>query len=435
MASDRAGSGSVTIRHALGVAVLLAGCVGGEPPLAFDAARDVTTATAVGIGPMVAFAPSGHRATAWVSAPDGGTDGRLYVAVDDRTPTELRDTLGPIEGRSEAPPKLAFGSDGTLHAIYVVVKDDSAAKQPLEAIRYVRSVDGGTSWSAPVTVSHDGVFGAHSFHALHVMPSGGLVLSWLGGAAGEAGVWVTHSTDHGATWANETLVDGGTTCECCRTALASAPDGTLYLAWRHVYPGNLRDIVVARSDDQGATWSSPRSVHADGWSFDGCPRAGPSILVDAAGHLHVAWWTGKSGAAGVWYARSADRAETFGAPVALGVSETSRPAHVQLAARPGGGLLAVWDDGTTGSPTILLRRTGVDGASFGPAQVLSQPGGSVANPVIAIHGGRVAVAWTELPAAPPATATTPAAKAGHMAHRGIRAIGRGRIVLREATLR
>jgi hypothetical protein len=113
MASDRAGSGSVNIRHALGVAVLLAGCVGGEPPLAFDAARDVTTATAVGIGPMVAFAPSGHRATAWVSAPDGGTAGRLYVAVDDRSPTERRDTRGPIEGRSEAPPKLAFGSDGT----------------------------------------------------------------------------------------------------------------------------------------------------------------------------------------------------------------------------------------------------------------------------------------------------------------------------------
>jgi hypothetical protein len=276
---------------------------------------------------------------------------------------------------------------------------------------------------------HDSVFGAHSFHALHVMPSGGLVLSWLGGAAVRPR-WVTPDR-HGAT-GQQTLVDSGTTCE---VAAASAPDGTLYLAWRHVYPGNLRDIVVARSDDQGATWSSPRRVHADGWSFDGCPRAGPSILVDAAGHLHVAWWTGKSGAAGVWYARSADRVETFGAPVALGVSETSRPAHVQLAARPGGGLLAVWDDGTTGSPTILLRRTGVDGASFGPAQVLSQPGGSVANPVIAIHGGRVAVAWTELPAAPPATATTPAAKAGHMAHRGIRAIGRGRIVLREATLR
>lgn len=438
MGSELPRSGAVRLRHAIGVAGLLVACSGGTPPLAFDAARDVTAATSVGIAPMVTFSPAGRRAAAWVSAPQGGTDGRLYVALDDGPPVELRDSLGPIEGRSESPPKLAFGSDGTLHAIYVVVKDVPEAKQPLEAIRYVRSADGGTTWGAPVTVSHDGVFGAHSFHALHVMPSGNLVLSWLGGAAGEAGVWVTHSTDQGATWATETLVDGGTTCECCRTALASAPDGTLYLAWRHVYPGNLRDIVVARSGDLGATWTAPQRVHADGWSFDGCPRAGPAIQVDAKGQVHVAWWTGKADAAGVWYAKSTDRGATFGAPYALGVGKTSRPAHVQLGLTPDGGLLAVWDDGTASVSRILLRRATAGDTTFGTAQPLSAEGQSVANPVIAIRDGRVAVAWTEPPpAAPPKpeAAAPPGAApaAGHM-HRGIRAIGQGRVVLREARL-
>jgi|CXWL01.1.fsa_nt_gi hypothetical protein len=441
MGSDRSHRGSVRLRHALGVAGLLAGCTGGEPPLAFAAPREVTAATSVGIAPMVTFSPSGRRAAAWVSAPEGGTDGRLYIGLDDDAPIELRDTLGPIEGRSEAPPKLAFGPDGALHAIYVVVMEVPEAKEPLEAIRYIRSRDGGSTWSAPVTVSHDGVFGAHSFHALHVMSSGSLVLSWLGGAAGEAGVWVTHSTDDGATWANETLVDNGTTCECCRTALASGSDGTLYLAWRHVFPGNLRDVVVARSEDLGATWTVPQRVHADGWSFDGCPRAGPAIQVDATGRVHVAWWTGKEGAAGVWYASSTDRGASFGAPFALGVAEHSRPAHVQLGMAPDGGLLAVWDDGTGPGSRILLRRAAAGDTTFGAAQPLSAEGQSVANPVIAIHDGRVAVAWTEPPTAAPAKAeAAPAAAgaatpaAGHMAHRGIRAIGKGRVVLREARL-
>jgi hypothetical protein len=45
----------------------------------------------------------------------------------------------------------------------------------------------------------------------------------------------------------------------------------------------------------------------------------------------VAWWSGKEGAAGAFYARSGDGARTFDAPVALGVGARSRPAHVQLA--------------------------------------------------------------------------------------------------------
>ena len=33
------------------------------------------------------------------------------------------------------------------------------------------------------------------------------------------------------------------------------------MAWRHIYPGSIRDVVVARSDDQGATWGEPVRMH------------------------------------------------------------------------------------------------------------------------------------------------------------------------------
>ena len=36
---------------------------------------------------------------------------------------------------------------------------------------------------------------------------------------------------------------------CCKTALAAGPRGLLVAAWRHVYPGNLRDIAFAVSRD------------------------------------------------------------------------------------------------------------------------------------------------------------------------------------------
>ena len=41
----------------------------------------------------------------------------------------------------------------------------------------------------------------------------------------------------------------GGVCYCCRTALATASDGTIYAAWRHVYPGNVRDIAFSVSRD------------------------------------------------------------------------------------------------------------------------------------------------------------------------------------------
>ena len=40
----------------------------------------------------------------------------------------------------------------------------------------------------------------------------------------------------------------GGVCYCCKTALAASSDAsTIYLAWRHVYPGNFRDIAFTLS--------------------------------------------------------------------------------------------------------------------------------------------------------------------------------------------
>jgi hypothetical protein len=36
-------------------------------------------------------------------------------------------------------------------------------------------------------------------------------------------------------------------CYCCKTALAAGADGSIFAAWRHVYPGNIRDIAFTVS--------------------------------------------------------------------------------------------------------------------------------------------------------------------------------------------
>ncbi len=87
-------------------------------PVKLGDAVTLSSPTAVGTAPMFAVSPSGKQAVAWVSAPDGGTDGRLYVSVAGAPPTEIRDSLGPVEAHGESPPKLAYAPNGELVAVY-----------------------------------------------------------------------------------------------------------------------------------------------------------------------------------------------------------------------------------------------------------------------------------------------------------------------------
>jgi hypothetical protein len=387
----------------------------------------------LGTAPMFAVSSRGDEASAWVSAPDGGSDGRLYVQRAAGKVTELRDSLGPIEPHGESPPKLVWSADGSLDALYVVAKLVPGRRFPASALRFVRSRDGGATFGAPVTVTDDSTFGSHNFHALYAAPDGAVYASWLDGRAGRSTVFMTRSTDGGATWLPNVRVTAGEACPCCRTAMGSGADGALYLAWRRVAPGNVREVVVARSADRGQTWSEPVAVQRDGWVFDGCPHAGPSVQVDGDGRVHVAWWSGKQGAAGVWYARSDDGARTFSPPTPLGVGEFSRPAHVQLALGGQRRVVAAWDDGTLQTPRIVVRTSKDGGATWSGTATLSDSGRAAGFPVVAATKERMAVAWSEQSVESAAAHETHAKMVGpHAMPLGV--VGESRVLVRRGTL-
>ena len=83
----------------------------------------------------------------------------------------------------------------------------------------------------------------------------------------------------------------GGVCYCCKTAIATGSDGSIHAAWRHVYPGNIRDIAFTMSADGGRSFTPPVRVSEDRWVLDGCPENGPAIAVDASRRIHVVWPT------------------------------------------------------------------------------------------------------------------------------------------------
>ena len=385
-------------------AALVAACGGRDDGRGFSPARVVSQETENGATPMFLATPAGDRVVAWVSAPGGGSDGSLHLSVtpagaDSALPTvTVRDPLGAIEAHGEAPPQLAAGGDGSIAVLYAVGKELPGKRFPVTALRFVRSTVHGRSWSEPVTVNDGTEFGSHNFHALTTSPDGSLLATWLDARQGKSGVWMSRSEDGGRTWASNRPVYTDPTCPCCRTSAAVAGDGTMYVAWRAILPGDVRDVVVTRSRDGGATWEAPVRTRADDWIYPGCPHAGPSLKVDAQGVVHVGWWTGKEGEAGVYYARSEDGGRSFTA-LPMDVGERARPAHVQLALSPGGAVYVAWDDGLGEMPRILVRRSRDGGRTFGPSEALSDPDVAASFPVVVVYGDSVAVAWSQSTAA------------------------------------
>lgn len=372
-----------------------AGCGPGEVPM--TPIELASAATATGATPMMLVTSSGDRMLSWVAVDSVSGREALFVEVtrDGATTGDpvvvVRDSLGGINPHGEAPPQLAESSDGAIYVMYTVGKEVPGSRFPRSALRLIRSDDGGRSWSEPVSVNEGERFGSHNFHAVLGGPGGAVHAAWLSSHHGRSMVWLRQSKDGGRTWDAARAIDSAAACPCCRTGLALGPDGSLYVAWRRIFEGEVRDVVVMRSPDGGATWNEPVRPREDGWVFGGCPHAGPSLEIDQAGVVHIAWWTGKPGEAGVYYARSADAGKTFAAtPIAVG--EKAAPAHVQLAVGDFGTVVG-WDDGLSQSPRILLR-TATPGGSFGPEIQLSQ-GGAATYPVFAVLRDTLQVAWSQ----------------------------------------
>src|SRR5438132_630544 len=108
--------------------------------------------------------------------------------------------------------------------------------------------------------------------------SGPLYLLAVYGSPEHTRLGLTVSNDGGATFGKNVQVAAGA-CHCSRPALAFGTEGEVFVAWRTVLLGNIRDVAVAASYDQGETFGPQVRVAQDNWRIDGCPRSGPTLAV------------------------------------------------------------------------------------------------------------------------------------------------------------
>ncbi|MCL6480655.1 MAG: glycoside hydrolase [Firmicutes bacterium] len=374
-------------------------------------------------------APAAHFETQPRSLPVGSTagsvrwpkvgvtaSGTLYLLALESTPAGERlalrishdhgDTFGPpiwvspagasLSAHGENSPALAW-SPTTLYALWEQRRADGFTD-----ILVARSVDFGRSFQQPLSVVRKAQPSFHGFANLAVAPDGDVYVAWLDArdepeGSGTFSVYVSRLSHRGASF-SENIRVAGSACPCCRVALLAAAGGRVWIAWRKVFEGDVRDIVVSASHDGGRTFAPPVRVAADNWRIAGCPHSGPTISAHDQ-RLFVAWMTEAQGRSVVRLAWSDDHGATFQPPLTVS-GDILDANHPTFSRSPDGRLLLSFEGRPDEGPSwqavrpyvVELRPSGQ------PSAPLPVPSGerSAAYPAIAAGtAGRLFVAWTE----------------------------------------
>jgi hypothetical protein len=349
-------------------------------------------------------------AVAWgATLPGRGTD--VYAAVSrdgGRTfgqPVRVNDVEQSASLSLEQPPRVSLVPRADQTPSIVIVW--SAKSKEGTRLLVARSENGGTSFRRSVNVAGSEASGNRGWVSTAVDRAGHVVAVWLdhremaSGHNHSSGSTKTDGAAHAqASKLYFAAVDDassaraltGGVCYCCKTAVATGPDGSVYAAWRHVYPGNIRDIAFAQSRDGGRSFGAPSRVSNDAWMLDGCPENGPSLAVGSDNVVHVLWPTLVSASSpngepslALFHASMRD-GRAFSARERVSTEGTPRHPQLAFTAR---GLAAAWDEEVDGG----ARRVVFVSSLNRNREVLSSA--RAQTPSLAATADAVVIAWTE----------------------------------------
>jgi probable HAF family extracellular repeat protein/cysteine-rich repeat protein len=234
----------------------------------------------------------------------------------------------------------------------------------------------------------------------------------FGAIGNDSDIVASRSTDGGATWTQARALNsdaGGDFRTDFAVRVATDSQGAWVAAWTS--GGTDWDIEVARSSDAGAGWTWPVFLNSNA-AWDGGGDLYPDLTTDGRGNWVAVWESDDvlSGAAGsdkdIFVARSMDDGATWAPPIALNTNAGSdagddRDPRVTTDGR--GTWLAVWysDDslrGTIGTDTdILVARSTDGGASWSAPTVLNGGSGDDFDPQLTTDGrGTWVAVWDSI---------------------------------------
>ena len=254
--------------------------------------------------------PHGARGTATASHAAAPTD-QVNVSNAARSQAEVAVAVDPHD------PNVLLGGSGSFE----------------RANRVYSSTDGGATWSSePLPLPR--ALCSYGDPAVTIDVTGRQYYAFLAGGCldfdvKQVSLVLATRADALSAWtARKPAIPGAATFNdkeaiAVDTSPASAHVGRLYLAWSRFFrPSSAFEIVVAHSDDGGATWSRAARVTGTG----GASQTYASVATGADGAVYVAWLTLDQH---VVFARSTDGGDHFerGVLVTLAAQLPAGPCH------------------------------------------------------------------------------------------------------------
>jgi hypothetical protein len=264
-------------------------------------------------------------------------------------------------------------------------------------ILFSRSTDGGQTFSDPVNLSSTTAGAGKGRLSAQYWHNGSLDL--VAGAGGslyaawteyEGALWVSRSMDGGRRFSEPLRVAGDTRRPARAPSLAVDSENNVYLAWT-VGEDAAADIHFARSVDQGESFGPPHRIIESSGHADA-----PKLALDSRGVVHLTY--GES-ADGPWqryrihYARSEDGGATFSTPRVIvdpgvdpGAQHFASANFPHLGLDGSDNLYVVWDlfpRGQQRSAGLGISFSGDNGHTFASPGVIP---GTVVEPHRGVNG-------------------------------------------------
>jgi len=285
-------------------------------------------------------------------------------------------TLDTSAGAVEDGADIVAGEPGTLHVLYARGSRFRVLEEP-RAVFYVRSTDGGESWSEPTALMEipGQDYGASELR-LFLDPAGRLHATWVEWNADGFGraVYYTRTLDGGGTWEPVEIVDhkdpDKPPRESWRERIIVAGDdaGHLFRFWFTAPPAHW---YYQLSTDGGATWGAKSRLFVD---LEG-DQGPPTLAQDEAGRLHL--FIGLRTAAqsrigtdmrGIWHGEWTGT--TWSPPELLGQIEGARH-NPKAAIVRGNELVVTWWSHAIAEAIVMMGR--IRGAPAVPVQPWPTP--------------------------------------------------------------
>lgn len=366
-------------------------------------------------------------AAVWTAATKGTANVYFAVSHDGGAtfspPRRVNDRDGDAGATNEQPPRVVISGSGSAQTFTAMwsKRDTGPMDTRRDVIRTARSTDGRAF--SPARYAHDpSLSGARGWEALTVSSNGIVHALWLDGR--EANMKIAEMSHKGLQHKGQPpqeiyygrLAGEGRlietriaedVCFCCKTAVAVDSRGVVYAAWRHIFPGSMRDIAFAKSADGGKTFSPVVRVSEDRWQLNGCPEDGPSLAVDATGTVHIAWATvvedPDEPRKALFYATSRD-GKVFSPRIRVATDKMSTPGHPQLALTADGGAAIAFDEAMGSIRRVSLARV-TRGGAVQPPEVLSGDESATHPVIVETAAGALLIAWTSRPDGPSSLST------------------------------